>query len=398
MTTSPADPDRRTDWVSVWALSIGIFGMVVVEEIPIGVLLLIGEDLTASDATVGLSVTLAGVLAALTSLLVPVVGSRVHRRTILVWAMVLMTLSCVGSALAPSIELFLASRLFLGLALGMFWAVAAMMPTKLARAADVPKASAVIFGGASVAGILGIPGATWVGQSWGWQSAFWLCAGLGVVLTVLLRVRLHPTPGSPTQLTFRQYVDVAKHPRVWASVSALLVLVAAHFAVYTYAARFITERGGVPADNLQYFFLLAGTAGLLGTAGVGWLLPKLGMRTIALVATTLGITLLVAWPLAVSPIATAVVLACWALFSGMIASGIQGVINTGPDRLVAPATGLTSAAFNVSIASGAALGGAIAAAAGLSMAFVVSGALCFVALLPLVAYWQVWRRHPDSVA
>lgn len=397
MVTDNGEDAQRTDWVSVWALATGIFGMVVVEEIPIGVLLLIGADLSASDATVGLSVTLAGVLAAFTSLLVPVVGSRVHRRTILVWAMVLMTVSCVMSALAPSIQIFLGSRFFLGLALGMFWAVAAMMPTKLARVEDVPKASAVIFGGASMAGIIGIPGATWIGQAWGWQAAFWLCAGLGVGLTVLLRLRLQPTPGAPTQLTFSQYFEVAKHPRVWASVSALLVLVAAHFAVYTYAARFITDRGGVAQHNLQYFLLIAGVSGLLGTAGVGWILPRLGIKTIALIAGALGVTLLLAWPVASTPATTAGVLVCWALFSGMIASGIQGVINTGPERLVSSATGLTSAAFNISLAGGAWLGGAVASAAGLSASFMVSGVMCFVALIPLVAYSMVWRKTPEKV-
>ena len=51
---------RASGWPGVVVLALGIFAMVTVEELPIGVLTLISDDLGASEGAVGLGVTLAG--------------------------------------------------------------------------------------------------------------------------------------------------------------------------------------------------------------------------------------------------------------------------------------------------------------------------------------------------
>src|SRR5699024_7575026 len=126
MTNGSTREHAPTPWVAIGALALAIFVMITIEELPIGVLTLVSDDLGISSGVAGLTVTIPGVLAGVVAVLTPTLIGRLDRRLALVLALLLVFVSAAASALAPNLAVLLASRLFAGFAIGIFWALMAV--------------------------------------------------------------------------------------------------------------------------------------------------------------------------------------------------------------------------------------------------------------------------------
>lgn len=132
-------------------VALGTFLLVTAEQLPIGLLTSVESALSVSEGTAGLMVTVPSIVAGFAAPLVPMVVRSLDRRILLVGLMTLMTVANLGSALAPAFAVLVGSRVLVGIAIGGFWAVAAGLAVRLAAPADVPRATAVIFGGVGAA-------------------------------------------------------------------------------------------------------------------------------------------------------------------------------------------------------------------------------------------------------
>ena len=111
-------------WRSVGALAAivaGAFSMVTVEQLPIGLLGLMAEDLRESRSTIGLLVTGYAVVVALVSVPLMQLVRRVPRRTLLTALLAVFVVSTTASALAEGFALLLAARVGTALSQAVFW-------------------------------------------------------------------------------------------------------------------------------------------------------------------------------------------------------------------------------------------------------------------------------------
>lgn len=173
-------------WVAVAAVAVGTFLLVTAEQLPVGLLTPVGADLRVTDGVAGLMVTVPGIVAAVAAPLVPVLVGRLDRRVLLGALMALMTLANSLSALAPTYPVLIGSRVLVGVAIGGFWAVAGGLATRLVPGPDVPRATALIFGGVAAANVLGVPIGTLLGGVAGWRVAFGALSALAAVVLVAL--------------------------------------------------------------------------------------------------------------------------------------------------------------------------------------------------------------------
>ncbi|MGW4240463.1 MFS transporter [Streptomyces sp. NPDC004749] len=149
----------------------------------------VGSALSVSEGAAGLMVTVPSIVAAFAAPLVPMLVGSMDRCILLLGPMALMTVSHLASALAPNFAVLVGSRVLVGIAIGGFWAVVAGLAVRLAAPADVPRATAVIFGGVGAANVYGVPLGTLVGDLTGWRIAFSsLSAPALVTLIALLAV------------------------------------------------------------------------------------------------------------------------------------------------------------------------------------------------------------------
>lgn len=126
-------PDRVPikNWLAVIAVALGTFLVVTVENLPMGLLTAIGGGLNVSDGEVGLMVTVSGLVAAVTAPLLPVAIRGLDRRVVLLGLILLALVANVVSAVTPTYAVLMVARLFVGVSIGGFWALAAGLGVRL---------------------------------------------------------------------------------------------------------------------------------------------------------------------------------------------------------------------------------------------------------------------------
>ncbi|TWC76457.1 MFS transporter [Rhizobium sp. SJZ105] len=154
-------------WFSVVVLGVAAFTMVTTEFAPIGLLSQISGNLGKSQATIGLTVTLYAWFGAISGLLAPTLIGRIPRKTLLVGLMMVIVASNAGALLSHSIETFLLTRFAGSIAHGLFWAMVAAFAADIAPPGRMGLATSIVFGGISVATVMGVPIVNLVGQALG---------------------------------------------------------------------------------------------------------------------------------------------------------------------------------------------------------------------------------------
>jgi DHA1 family inner membrane transport protein len=124
--------------------------------------------------------------------------------------------------------------------------------------------------GLSVANVMGVPVATWLGQSVGWRAAFWVAAALALLTTVLVTAFLPACPGD-ADATGRRELRLFASPQAWLTLLAGAIGFGGMFALYSYIAEVVTKVGGLPEGAVPVFLLAFGLGMVAGTWVAGTL-------------------------------------------------------------------------------------------------------------------------------
>jgi predicted MFS family arabinose efflux permease len=106
--------------------------------------------------------------------------SRLPRRALLVGLIALLAGSACASGLAHGFGALLAPRLAEALAHGAFWAFIGSIAIKVVPERKIGRATAIIFGDVSAAGVFGVPLVNYMEADASWWTAFYGSAGLTV--------------------------------------------------------------------------------------------------------------------------------------------------------------------------------------------------------------------------
>jgi MFS transporter, DHA1 family, inner membrane transport protein len=381
-------PAIRRPVPALAALTAATFLYVTTEMLPVGLLAPIGADLGVSEARVGLLVTAYALVVVVASIPLTYLTRAVPRRVLLGTLLAGYVVSSLGSALAGSYGALMATRVVTALGQAVFWSVVVPIAAGLFPAEVRGRALAVLFGGVSVATVVGVPAGTWVGQHLGWRWSFAVLAAAGAVALVALAATLPPDgsrlvdptgPGSqPDGRRFSALIAMA----VLATTGA--------FAFFTYLSPYLTDVAGISAGLLSVVLLLRGLAGIGGVAVAGALVDARPRLSIALpVAVQAAALLVLVHP--PGPVAVVVLVAltgyAFAAFTTPLSTRI---LQTAPIRLDL-ATSVSSTAVNVGITLGALIGSALLDGPGVRTA-ALAGGLLTLAALALVALDRP-RRH-----
>jgi predicted MFS family arabinose efflux permease len=170
--TSASDLVSRPAWNAVFALALGVAGLITSEFLPVSLLTPMAHDLHVTEGIAGQAISITAVVAMVASLLIAVLTKGLDRRWVLLSFSVLQVLSNVLVALAPTFLVLTIGRLLLGVAIGGFWAMSAAVAMRLVPSKDVPKALATIFGAVSVATVVAAPLGSYLGGLLGWRPGW----------------------------------------------------------------------------------------------------------------------------------------------------------------------------------------------------------------------------------
>ena len=338
------------------SLSLGVFSLVTAEFLPASLLTAMAADLNVSAGAAGQAVTATALVGAVAAPSIPPLTRRVDRKGVLLALTVLLVLSNVLSATANSLAVLLAARVMLGVALGGFWSMAAALAMRLVPEHLFARAMSVVLTGVSVATVCAAPIGAWMGDLWGWRSAF-VAAGMVSVLTLAVQLAALPALPPRDNPDLRVLSQLLMRPGVRVALLAVLLVISGHFAGFTYIRPLMEDVTHLSVSAISAVLLGYGVGGFFGNF-VGGLIAERSERH-AIVAGGAVIAALAACLLVAgsSAAVTAVAVALWGFAFGAFPVGFQTwIVRAAPDQAEG-AGGLLVAAFQVAIASGAVGGG-----------------------------------------
>ncbi|MFI6014234.1 MFS transporter [Streptomyces sp. NPDC051243] len=372
-------PWRRAAVVA--ALMLAAFTFNTTENLPVGLLPLMAEDLGVSLAAVGALVTGYGLTVAVASLPLAHVTRSVPRRYLLAGLLGLLAVASWVSALgAVSYGVLLAARVATALAQALFWAVMGPVAVGLFPPERRGRVIGLLSVGGSLATVAGVPAGTWLGGHTGWRTPFAL---LGVLAVISLLAIGGLLPSSRPQEGHSAYGAAPDRRgfRVVLAVTALSVTGA--FAGFTYVVAFLEEVSGFGEDAVSGALFAFGGAALAGVLVTGPLLDRFPRATLALPVAAQAAALLGLGATGHVPaVAVVLVMLLGASVSTVFMAAQSRVLHVAPGR-TETALAANSAAYNVGIAAGALLGGALLSWVGVRGTFLVGGLLTVGALAVL---------------
>ncbi|MFD3701981.1 MFS transporter [Nocardia sp. NPDC058658] len=370
----------------VYVLGAGIFLMGTTEFMIAGLLPEVAGDLGVDIGRAGLLVTAFAVGMIIGPPVMALATVRLPAKATLIGALAVFALGHAVAAVSDSFAVVTASRVVTALATGTFWAVGAVMATKVAGPGAGARALAVMSGGLSLAVVAGVPLGTFAGQLTGWRGTFWMLAVLAVVMIVAVS-RLapdEPTAQVSPHTELSAEVAAVKPWRVWVVLGVITLAQAGFLGAYSYISPLLTDRAGIPSALVPLVLVGFGIGALGGTALGGRLGDRYPLLVIA-VAITATATLLAV--LAATASHSLIVVTVVVLLGGA-GLGANPVLIAQTMRHAAPgstlASSLATAAFNLGTAGGSALAATtLTTSLGLVGPAVLGAALTASALIPL---------------
>ncbi len=382
-------------WGAVFAMSLAAFALVASEFMPVSLLTPLASDLHISEGQAGQGISVSGLFALLTSLIIAAVAAKVERKRLLLALTALMIVSGTVVALAPNYLTFMLGRALIGVAIGGFWSLSAATAMCLVPLTQVPRALAIVNGGNALATVIAAPLGSFLGGLIGWRGAFFCVIPVAVVAGAWLLVSL-PSLKNDDRRTTRNVFRLMKNARVALGMLAASVFFMGQFMLFTYLRPFLETVTQVSLPMLSLMLLVLGLAGLAGTFLIERFLNNRlyqALTAIPLLMAAIALAL-VAW--GSSPAATMLLLGVWGLVATAAPVGwwtwLSRVL---PDDAEAGG-GLMVAIIQLAIACGATLGGVVFDLSGYRATFELSAGLLGVA--GLLAYLSSRRLTVARVA
>lgn len=348
-----------------FALAVGGFAIGTTEFATMSLLPYFAHDLGITAPTAGHVISAYALGVVLGAPLIAVLAAKIARRTLLIGLMIVFALANGLTGLAPSYHWMLLLRFISGLPHGAYFGVAMLVAASLVNEDQRAQAAARVLMGLTVATIIGVPCAEWLGQAIGWRWGFGIVAVLSLLTATLVALFAPHQPPAKSASPMTE-LSALKNRDVLLTLAIGAIGFGGLFTVYTYLANTLLSVTHVREGLVPLVFAAFGAgmmAGLMIVPGFahGRLMATAGW--------------LLVWFAATLALYTFAVGNFWTITLAVFAVGLGGALGpvlqtrlmdvAGEAQTLAAA--LNHSAFNVANALGPLLGG-IAIAHGLGLA------------------------------
>jgi DHA1 family inner membrane transport protein len=374
-----------------FALAVGGFAIGTTEFATMSLLPDMARDLRVDAPTAGHVISAYALGVVVGAPLLAVVGARMTRRTLLIALMTLFAIGNALSAVAPTYGWMMLFRFVSGLPHGAYFGIAMLVAASLVEQARRARAVGRVFLGLTVATIVGVPLANWLGQAVGWRSSFVVVAGLAALTAALVALLAPRDRADPSASPLRE-LGALRNAQVWLTLGTGAIGFGGLFAVYTYLADTMAAVTRVAPSSVPVALAAFG----VGMTAGNLIVPRFADRALLPTAAAMLVwsaAALLLWPLAAPHYGSVLV--------AMVAIGVGGSLGTvlqtrlmdvaGEAQSLAAA--LNHSAFNTANALGPWLGGlAIAGGLGWTSTGYVGAGLALGGLAILLVSIAVERR------
>jgi predicted MFS family arabinose efflux permease len=339
-----------------WSLLFGNFVIGCGVMVVVGTLNDISHSLAVSVSVAGQLVAAAAVVMCVGAPLLAIWVGGLDRQKLLAASLAWYALGHALCALMPSYLALLPVRALTVLGAAVFTPQAAAAIGAMTPAEHRGGAITFIFIGWSLASVIGIPAAAWLGDTFGWRTAFFAVAALGAVGAAWVFAAL-PEKVRPALLTMAAWRGALGSPVLMAMVLVTALACAGQFALFSYFAPFFKTVVGASTTEVTVLFVCFGVFGVIGNTVASRSVDKVGADRAILLALVLVALSLLAWPWAVTMKGFLIVMAPWALAFFATVSLQQARLGAAAPALAPALLALNTSAVYLGQAGGASSGG-----------------------------------------
>jgi DHA1 family inner membrane transport protein len=397
-TAPAAGTPTRHFLLAVLALAMGGFAIGTTEFVTMGLLPQVARGVDVSIPAAGHLISAYALGVVVGAPVLAFFGAKWPRRGLLVALMAAYAVFNALSAMATDYHLLMAARFLDGLPHGAYFGVASLVAASMAPPERKGRAVAAVMLGLSVANVVGVPAATWLGQQVGWRSAFFAVAVLALVTVAGILAFVPSCPGNP-EATGRRELKAFSSLQVWLTLLAGAIGFGGMFAVYSYIAPTLTDVGGLAESSVPVFLFVFGVGMVAGT----WLAGELADLSVfrALLGSAVGSTIVMLLFFVAAPHgwwALPVVFLITVVGSVLVVNLQLRLMDVAGDAQTLGAA-MNHASLNVANALGAWLGGSVIAAGyGYRSTSLVGAALSVAGIAVLLWSAVAHRRDANSSA
>lgn len=353
-------PTRRHLGLAILSLAMGGFAIGTTEFAMMGLLKEVEQGLRITTPEAGNLISAYALGVVIGAPVFAAFGAKLPRKHLALGLMLFLSIANLTSFIAPDYGLMLLSRFASGLPHGAYFGVAAVIAASLVAPTKRGWAISMVMAGLTVSNVIGVPLATWVGQTFGWRLLFVIVGAIGLV-TVSMVWKFVPFEPVHPEASIRRELGALKLLQVWLALLIGIIGFGGFFAVYTYIAHTMTSVAGIPETLIPAVVALYGVGMVVGNIIGGRIADRSVMGTIYIVMPDIAVALVV--------YAIAAHWAWSAFLMAFVVGGIGSMLTPAlQTRLLDAAPGAASlasslnhSALNIANALGAFLGGTVIA-------------------------------------
>ncbi len=363
-----------------FALAVGGFAIGTTEFATMSLLRYFARDLHIDEPTAGHVISSYALGVVVGAPIIAVLSARVTRRTLLMGLMGVFAVANLLSALSPTYGWMLVFRFLSGLPHGAYFGIATLVAASLVPTDRRTQAVGRVLLGLTVATIVGVPLANWLGRVYGWRWAFTVVAALALLCAVLVAL-FAPRDRMVAGASPLRELGALRRSQVWLTLAIGAIGFGGIFSVYTYLGSTLHDVTKVSAAMAPLAFSAFGVGMTVGNL----VIPRFADRALMPTAGMLLVgsaVVLAAYPLAAANFWSVIIDVFLIGVGGALATVLQTRLMDVAGDAQSLAAALNHSAFNVANAIGPWLGGmAIAAGFGLTSTGYVGCALALGGLL-----------------
>lgn len=216
----------------------------------------------------------------------PLIGPMadlIGKARLMVGCLALLAVTNILSACANAFFVLLAARILAGVASGGVVPVALSFVSDLVAPEQRQVAIARITAGVMIGTVLGASMTGLIGDLQGWRGALVVLGILGLVASVAVAVRLGPKafmqpPKAHLSAVKKSYGTIFANPNARICYSAVFVEGCCIFGLFPFIASFMFDRGQTSSSTAGVVIAGFALGGLIYTATISRVLPRLGAR------------------------------------------------------------------------------------------------------------------------
>ena len=210
----------------MFILTLGVFGILNTEMGVVGIIPIIAETFGVTVPDAGWTVSLFALIIAFSAPVVPLLFSRVNRKTVMVLALSVFVISNLVSVFTTNFTVLLITRAIPAFFHPLYVSIAFSTAASSVSREDAPKAVSKIFAGVSAGMVLGVPVTSYIASEFSFSAAmvFFTVVNAFVLLATIFLI---PSMPVKERLSYGTQLSVLRKPVLWNSFLAALLMNAA---------------------------------------------------------------------------------------------------------------------------------------------------------------------------